>query len=575
VFDIEADKHGKTTIVGYMDVDGFVSFPTEKELLEHIFCYVDPGTVIYAHNFGGYDGQRLLPYLDSFNAKFAFRTNGGRITAGKIKEAWIDNICFKGPWLFADSLLTIQMSLEKMAEMLGIEGKQGHHTDTDEKLIKYVERDCLILYKAIEGLQEAAGKLKFQLKPTPAACSADYVRRHIETVQLPDCSEDKAAYFGGMCSVIRPEASKGICYDINSAYTWAMCQPLPVGNPRILYIEGRKLREAFKNGLLGIAEGKVDIPDQILPPLPVRTDRIYYPWGRFSGSWTLTDLSHCEPSWLLGTWKIRAYRAEKWLAPVLEPLYEERQKSNGVLKEIIKKLLNGFYGKTAEIGKGESISEIDDISEIKDDTNVVKVFAGDCVTFLERKKEEYRTLAQSWATAAHITAGCRYVWRKHFADYLDRLCYFDTDSAYLTGDDDLPSDRLELGHIKAEFSWADGLFQAPKLYCVQEAGGGWHIRAKGFHIGQYFRVTPCRLYRADKSERGKPGVLSVETDGDILFRELVGGKPYVYQSPRSFARSEEVGVFREEMRTVSATPGNGRLWSPGDRCTRPVRIYEK
>lgn len=167
------------------------------------------------------------------------------------------------------------------------------------QLVKtYLEQDCRATASMLEGLESYAKEKDLDLCGTVGASSWTTARRRYN---LPRAKWNpkhyrfaREGYYGGRTQVFRPRSRRGHRYDINAAYPAALATiRLPVGKPRL--INGDKARASFYAGVEGIYRCTVVVsPETHIPPLPWRAKdgRLHYPVGRFSGTWTRTELAH-------------------------------------------------------------------------------------------------------------------------------------------------------------------------------------------------------------------------------------------------------------------------------------------
>jgi hypothetical protein len=339
--DIENDKAGKTNLVGFIGPDvKYRPFRNEAHALDYILSRKIAGECIFAHNGSGFDFQRMLPAMIGSEVPFSWALQGGKLISGTLGNK-------KDGVRFADSALLYRSPLRRLGEELGLEKAAAGYWESDDpaEIEAANVRDCEIVIKAMNLLAEVSRKFGFSMRPTPAACALDYIRRHLsEPLYLPDSEAFAPAYFGGRVLLLQPQAGAGFSVDFNSLYPWAMAQPLPYDEPTAYAgpFTQAEARRMFRE-CVGFAQCRVKISPCDVPPLPVRgKDRIIYPCGTFDGMWAFADLASIAPGdkvWIRRAWVF--HKAKPFLKETIEDLYRRRKTTTNVAeKSAIKILLN-------------------------------------------------------------------------------------------------------------------------------------------------------------------------------------------------------------------------------------------
>lgn len=164
--------------------------------------------------------------------------------------------------------------------------------------------------------------------------------------------QENAGFYGGRTEFYRQKAEGHIVYyDINSAYGWAMSQPLPDRNRERVYrgLSYEDILELSEKFFI-LFSGEV-YQDRDLPVCPVklkiREEEVFYPRGKLSGVWTNYELSLLQPEEVLKIDTVWAYPYSSFsLREVVEDFYSQREK--GLAHKVFYKwqivLLYGMVG---------------------------------------------------------------------------------------------------------------------------------------------------------------------------------------------------------------------------------------
>jgi hypothetical protein len=360
----------------------------------------------------------------------------------------------------------------------------------------YNERDCKILYRALELFQETLLDMGTAMRSTIASTALGlfrtvYLRENIPTDEAMN-DRLRASYVASRVEPFRPVLSippgapKVRYYDFNSMFPFAMTKPLPGAH----LAESKTIPE---DDTLYFAEADVFVPEMYLPPLGARgrDGRIYFPSGAWRGLFSSADLALLER---VGGRIERVYEVSLFhscfdLAAYALDLYDRRAAAKRAgqtfLALVLKYLLNSCYGKFGEHRQkcslvlhpyGESCPHggahdyLDD--GMMGSSCVEPLFPGAILVSEEKSvPHEHVPIASMITSIARATlygppegpglAACG-----------EDLYYCDTDSL-LTGKTLPTGDKL--GDLKLEYEVSEGRFIQPKLY---EIDG--HVKSKGF-----------------------------------------------------------------------------------------------
>ena len=384
---------GKTVTYGYKYVD------IEPVLLS----YEEQGfdVHIYIHNLE-FDARKLPELFDKkrIDWKGSLCING-KLATIKCKHYTIH-----------DSFKLLPLSLKKLSKGFNVEhGKldlweevQKTYTDQykdivdfldrchedDELYLKYLGYDVQSLYEVIYNLIAIAGLSEhdFVGRISTASLSRFMFKNGYKGKQfkgefstLTDyemmCSYKwfydleteefiREAYCGGRTEVFKPRLEvQGFHYDVNSLYPFVMSKDLenpledaqyPIGKPE--YTGSGKVAEnvyrkwqKMKNGL-GFINCKVFIPEQPIPPLPVKMGKLTFPCGEVVGTWTYEELDYAEKECGVEIREFYAGVHFKQTYPVfarfVTEFYKLKEKGgiekNEPLRTLAKVILNVGYG---------------------------------------------------------------------------------------------------------------------------------------------------------------------------------------------------------------------------------------
>ena len=490
VWDIECAEWDRFVVGGVWTPDDGVSIYTdESQLADHLLS-LPPGATAWAHAGGRYDVLWLLDWCRRQGRipEAQIRMSGSSISALAIKD---------GPTL-RDSCRLIPMSLRQACEMFP--GARKEHLDMPcrcgracggycsiradmsgselARLKGYLAADIESLRDTLTALATYASAHDILLRGTVAgtAWATAQLRCGLENAEWNwgTYSRARAGYYGGRVEVAQLEASEVERYDRNSAYPAALMLPVPTGEFRAL--DARHAGLAWGRGKPGIYQARVQVPEQLAPPLPIRAgSRIVYPWGVLAGSWTRDEIHHAIDggSKLLGLDGAVAWADEQpLLAPHVERCFDLRKKADSApLKVWLKFLANSLTGAFAQDPEQDMVA----LGDYADDPDYEQVGKYD---WIWRRKINHISTRAHVHWAATLTARARVELHAQITHAGDAWCYSDTDSV-------ISSEALtrnvgdQLGEWKHEGSATHYRAIAPKVYTYTDDKGLRFARAKG------------------------------------------------------------------------------------------------
>lgn len=423
-----------------------------------------------------------------------------------------------------DSFKLLPMSLAKLSKDFGVEhGKldlweevQSTYPDEyadivdfldrchvdDEVYLKYLGFDVISLYEIIEILLEVSGvPLEQFVKKISTASLSRYIFKtgykgklfqnpfnnktdyemlcsykwhfDLETEEFIRCS-----YCGGRTEVFKPELlNGGFHFDVNSLYPFVMLKEFPVGKPK-MYSNAIVAKEFFENWLvehngLGFVSCSVYIPEQHIPPLPVKMGKLVFPTGYVYGTFTFTELEYAMKNCGVQIVEYREVCHFERTYPVftnfIETMYKIKEEGtetgNEALRTFGKLLMNvgyGYTGMTRDKTKLESITKLPEYMQegkeivyINEELGYIEVPANVTSEYIQVQVASYVT---SYARLILLDA-----LRK--ADEIGEVYYCDTDSIVCS--EPLPPDMVDgvkLGAWDLEAEPIKALFLKPKVY---------------------------------------------------------------------------------------------------------------
>jgi hypothetical protein len=547
---------------------------------EGIFTFV-------AHNGGRFDALFMMHYAAKKQWRFTAIPIGSTILALEVHMPGL-----RQPLCFLDSMRIVPSSLKKAAEAFELPSAKVLTEDdykidarkwTMEKLESGVLADCevgLDLLDKVESLFESQGG---QLRLTFSSSALSVVKAQ---VKVPDMRMFKhlnkrasQAYCGGRTEILchLPDTSLKM-YDINSAYPWAMSQKLPWGDLSI----SRRPGADYAKGKAGVYQATVVVPDMYLPVLPLchPTDGLFFPVGRFTGWWTEPELREATN---LGTRIIKFHEgvlSAQYTHPFgdfIDKFYKMKTASKGAMRNFVKLILNGAYGKFAEKPEKSEIVGFNDIGDALLASLADKFFEDD-----DGPSGEYFT-PFSPLSDPRLLIKHTYNWPKQtnyvLASYITALpririarmlrnavapTYCDTDSVHCSDfptHENLPIHDSDLGALKLEHRDVRAIYYAPKVYSFTLDGVNF-VKSKGFGVGE--------KHKDDKGTH-REGLMRIDSEtlealsgGDLLrLKRMELGKTLLKQRTPVVRRIEVYKRWRgfSVKRAITDAKGNTRPWS--------------
>jgi DNA polymerase type B, organellar and viral len=467
--------------------------------------------LIFAHNLGSFDGyflykglmscyhpDNVTSIIDDSNTFISITCNA----LGDLIE-------------FKDSLRIFPISLNKLCEMFGVEGKSTSYNSMFknlellkkpqilEEFIKYSLQDAKSLFEALFNAQKlyyTKFGVDIESVYSTATLSLKIYRTKFQDDPIYILSSKidlfiRQGYYGGSTDVYKAYGKSLYYYDVNSLYPYAMLNPMPYN---LIKYHTNMFNIKLEN-FFGFIEVEVICPSNMLRPvLPFKFEgKTIYPTGTWKGVYFSEELKAVES---LGySFKlIRGFEFSKVniFDSYVDYFFNLKRNSSGAEKAIAKLHLNGLYG---YFGRKQDLIETINVSN----SSLTKYLATRIVKEILKINDNYSTLLLSdninhkvlrnlnmicesniqstnkivmsnVAIAAAVTAYARI----HMIYYklLPGTVYTDTDSIFTT--DILPDNLIgtSLGQMKDELS---GLFIKEGYFLGLKKYGYWYLDKEG------------------------------------------------------------------------------------------------
>lgn len=300
----------------------------------------------------------------------------------------------------------------------------------------------------------------------------------------------RAGYCGGRTEVFKPLLNtKANYYDINSMYPFVMEEhDFPVGKPEFYNTPNlaKEIFETWQRNKIGMGyiHAHVFIPQQHIPPLPVKMGKLVFPCGEVHGTWTFHELQYAIEECgveILETFEVCFFsNTYPVFRNFIHTFYEMKEQAtidnNESLRTFSKLIQNVGYGYT---GMSRDKTQILDIKELPKHPDAV--FVNEDLGYIESPADIKSDYIQV-QVAGYVTSFARLELLKalRYADEKGEVYYCDTDS--LVTDVELPADMVHdtrLGAWSLEKEPIKGLFLRPKVYALVMANHKTSIKFKG------------------------------------------------------------------------------------------------
>jgi len=396
----------------------------------------------------------------------------------------------------------------------------------------------LYLKSDLEGLLEALIKFndniyeKYNLnitryKTLPGLAIAAYLSSYLPENLIKDLkiikgeleTEIRGSYFGGNVEVFINEITNGYLYDLNSQYSKAMLNDMPIGDP-VLSLE------TDLNKIFGFVYGEITAPEAEtlgIPFIQYRnpfTKDISCPRGKFKRLIFSQEIKYAlKYGYSINVeYCYQFERGQGLFTEYVKDHYDEKKKSkDSIQRSIAKLILNSLYGRfgmknienTLKIVDKKEVEFLDKntnisvLSELTNNkylvrfkgnisNNIRKIYKTDpLISDTDRmillNKENLRKSGLNKTTsvpsavhiAAAITSYARIIINEYKNIPSNPCVMSDTDSVVLTHP--LPEHLVgvELGQLKLEHQIEEGIFIKKKFYYIRDSNNKEIIKSSG------------------------------------------------------------------------------------------------
>jgi hypothetical protein len=392
------------------------------------------------------------------------------------------------------------------------QGYQWHQFTASEQAIirEYCIRDATILNLAVNSLQELVLSLGGQLQPTIAGVAMDVYRRGFLKHAWPALGVAtnklcRPAFYGGRVENFAMGKVPGVSmYDVTSLYPYAQ-DITRFPHPDFLSLD---IGPKYASSILkheGVISCTITAPESFIPCLPHRFDkRLFFPYGKMSGSWTLLELRYAldhgctldSIDWIL--WSRVSFNP---FHEFIETLFARRQaylyQSSGNAN-LVKLILNSLYGRWGLNPEG-GLYELklltpemteEDLYGFETRAYNDKLYAYGPVE--STHQPDYVNVM----FAAQITSQARIILQDELIVQGEKAVYCDTDSIITRGT--VPV-REGLGAWRQEMSEGTADLVGPKEYRIHNDVLGDKYVCKGIPervMQEYFETGVARFFRA-------------------------------------------------------------------------------
>jgi len=495
VFDIESHEWTHFVLAGIYDGKTYRTCKSVAELVDSLLTRHFRDKKIYAHYGGKFDFLFLVDEIQK-REKLAYSLIkiGPKLACVKV---WLrENPKYK--WEFRDSSCFFQDKLERVAEIFAatkkrtgaINFKAGEKFNPENpEHLEYLKADCFSLYESLTNFfSNEIFKNGVSLTLASQAMK-EFRRHHLKRPILMTSQETqdfvRRGYCGGRCEVYDLKPRALTVYDVNSLYPFVM---------KNFRVPLERIGAASDVSQFGFHDVTVTVPDLLIPPLPMKAEKLYFPTGTFRGVYFSDEI---QMALKMGC-KIEKYHrgeifseSHDFFTSYVDKFWEMRQKyeKNHPLNYVAKLFLNCLYGKFPERELRTKIESFtnQDRFEMYDEKHLL--------VLIEEFKRSPHMLCH---IGAAVTANARiHVYENYLAPYAEKIAYTDTDSLFSRETFKTGSD---LGELKKEYS---GIF-APrtlKMYQLITEDGKIIRKAKGFSQDFINSLTEEQFLNSDINER--------------------------------------------------------------------------
>lgn len=385
-------------------------------------------------------------------------------------------------------VISLYQVLEKARKKFGLSIEQWVKILSTASLSRFVFKNG---FKGKQFLTKGCRKTDFEIMCQFDWTFCDENSEHLQPLEVEQIIRE--SYCGGRCEVFTPILDHdGYHYDVNSLYPSQFYQEYPVGEYEFyddtFLIESNWEKWLKNKRGLGFITADLFIPEQNIPPLPVKMGKLTFPTGYVRGTWTYIELEYAIKNCGVKIEKLyemihfkKTFPVFKNFVDVFYPMKEQAAKSGDKAGKTVAKLcMNTGYGYTGmrRDDKSTLISIYDmDKPEYQGKIRNINQDFGYCEVDTDVKAKYIQV-----QIASYVTSYARLVLLDalRHADNLGTVYYCDTDS--IVTDHPLPDeivDKTKLGFWDLEGEIKQALFLRPKVYAEIKKDGELNKKFKG------------------------------------------------------------------------------------------------
>lgn len=374
-------------------------------------------------------------------------------------------------------------NLRQMAADFEIIDQKYHHLSLDEYFELYAKNDCLILKQGLTEFFSILSQLGCRTPTKYNSISAISLNLFIKKYNTIELKLDKyiknnirTSYFGGRCEVLGNSVAgeKILHYDYPGMYQQCMSERVPRGpwstdlNPKTASRPGFYKATVESN--------------MLLPVLPWKNDKLYFPNGRFTGFFWFEELQLFEKmNGVINRLHMAYYphSYDFYLKNFIEDLMQVR-KRGGIYKTLGKLLINSFYGRLGLKDDFDLTYLMSSLTTMQCDADIQN-----CIKQIKINSNPKSNIA----VASAVTSKARIKLYNTLVSIIDaggRPLYYDTDSVFAAFPIDAKIENCSIGEIIFDTNnestcITQAIFASSKTYALK-VNNSEIIRSKGFNL---------------------------------------------------------------------------------------------
>lgn len=599
-FDIETSHNNKRFVCATIYSKEYqMTFYSKEELLKELTTNrVFRGAYICATNLM-FDFYGLFPIEEAFemfkiiergsglvfaSARVIYKKPGkfyshhhvkAMLEKGKIKDIGKDT--YKVTFIdTGNHLKTTLKTLGKIVKQPKMEppdclGNRPKNKKEWKELVDYNVNDARVTYMFMMFLQDTYNDLGAALKVTVSSTAIDYFRRKFLKEVWPQEDRKKInlcyqAYYGGRTEAfhrgIFDSDNYGVIksYDVNSLYPFCLKQ-FKYPYPKTSEMKG-KLSCNDPEDFEGVGYFTMKAPDDMhIPVLPVKTDKLRFPVGTFTGCYDFNSIrlalnNGYEIEKIYGG--LVYEHTFKPFIDMIEKLYNLRKSlksAQNPAEKGAKLIMNSFYGKFAyNYANKEMLGNVDDVLSVLGTS--AQIFpTGSKKIFRIRTTQNSKIPNYVFPIyPLYVTSYARQTMFNLFKKIgVKNVLYSDTDCIFTTKNVNTSN---ELGDLKLENAFKELIIVKPKFYSGKTIEGKDLIKVKGV----FKAVKDYEHFKALIQKRHFHATM-------LQFRKLRG----------AIGRSDRYVNETYYMKKVLSLEDNKRLWptaqySETPQISKPFKI---